>query len=266
MKMLSVPTASAACLLAALLPCLALSQTQRPPATVAEQYLQSAADQERATEGLPPLKRDPALVAAAHDHALKMVANHEISHQFAGEPELATRAGDDGARFSKVSENVAEGPTPMEIQSAWMHSPGHRRNILDRDVDSVGIAVVSSGGQLYAVEDFERTVATLSLTQQESAVAALITPSGVQILPANSQAHADARATCATESGFTPSSAASHKPYFIMRFSAAELNRLPAALQAKLAAGQLHHAAVGACPAPGNGTFTSYNIAVLLYP
>lgn len=262
MKPHSVPAAFAACLLAALLPSLALSQNGIQPATVAEQYLQSAADQERAAEGLPPLKRDPALVAAAHDHALRMVANQAISHQFPGEPELATRAGDTGARFSKISENVAEGPTPIEIQSAWMRSPGHRRNILDRDVDSVGIAVISSHGQLYAVEDFERTVARLSLAQQESAVAALIAPSGVQILPANSQAHADARATCATESGFP----GTRKPYFIMRFSAAELNRLPAALQSKLATGELHHAAVGACPTPGNGTFTSYSIAVLLYP
>lgn len=229
-----------------------------PAASVAEQYLESAADQERAAEGLPPLRRDAALVAAARAHALLMVSNRTISHQFPGEPELAARAGAAGARFSRVTENVAEGPTPMEIESAWMHSPGHRRNLLDRDVDAVGIAVVASGGELYAVEDFERTVARLSLSEQEGQVAALLNPYGVQVLAD----HADARATCATESGYQ----GARRPFFVMRFTAAELNRLPQALESKLAAGQLHHAAVGACPDASEGAFSSYRIAVMLFP
>jgi uncharacterized protein YkwD len=35
-----------------------------------------------------------------------------------------------------------------------MGSANHRANILDRDMDSVGIGVVERGGQVFAVEDF----------------------------------------------------------------------------------------------------------------
>ena len=55
-----------------------------------------------------------------------------------------------------------------------MNSPKHRANLLDPRVDSIGIRVVSRDGQLYAVEDFDRSVVKLSLAQQESAVQELL--------------------------------------------------------------------------------------------
>jgi uncharacterized protein YkwD len=37
-----------------------------------------------------------------------------------------------------------------------MKSPPHRANILDKDMDSIGVGVVERGGQLFAVEDFSQ--------------------------------------------------------------------------------------------------------------
>jgi uncharacterized protein YkwD len=37
-----------------------------------------------------------------------------------------------------------------------MHSSGHRANILDGNMDSVGIAVAERDGEYYAVEDFSK--------------------------------------------------------------------------------------------------------------
>jgi len=37
-----------------------------------------------------------------------------------------------------------------------MHSPPHRANLLDKDMDSVGIGVVERNGELFAVEDFSK--------------------------------------------------------------------------------------------------------------
>jgi uncharacterized protein YkwD len=37
-----------------------------------------------------------------------------------------------------------------------MNSPTHRANILDSDVDTVGIGIVDRRGQLFVVEDFEK--------------------------------------------------------------------------------------------------------------
>ena len=159
-----------------LLPSLRLGYAQRgvPAANVSEEYLKVAADQERAALGLPPLRLDLALSAAAQRHATLMVEHNGISHQFAGEPELVSRASTAGARFSRITENVAQAPSALIVQTAWMHSEGHRHNLLDPQVDSVGISVISRNGQMFAVEDFARTVAPLSIRQQEGTVAAVV--------------------------------------------------------------------------------------------
>jgi hypothetical protein len=51
-----------------------------------------------------------------------------------------------------------------------------------------------------------------------------------------------------------------------MRWQGADLNRLPQALVEKLSSGQIRQAAVGSCPPQvGEGDFTAYRVAVLLY-
>ena len=42
------------------------------------------------------------------------------------------------------------------IAAEFMSSPKHRANILDSDMDSVGIGVVERGGELFVVEDFSK--------------------------------------------------------------------------------------------------------------
>ncbi len=161
--------------------------------TVAEQYLLSAANDERAQRGLQPLHWDRALYDAAGFHAEQMAERESISHQYQGEPELTVRVQAAGARFSVIAENVAEAPTALMIQEAWMNSPKHRENLLDPRVNSIGIRVIGKGDRLYAVEDFDRSVTNLSLAQQEDAVAHLLqSKSSLAILPKNE----DARRTC----------------------------------------------------------------------
>lgn len=124
----------------------------------AEQTLLDSANRERAAQGLPALKWDQALARAAHQHALRMAEQNSLSHQFRGEPDLPARAVRAGAQFSSIAENVAEGPTAADIHAQWMKSSPHRANLLDTDLDSVGIAVAERKGQLFAVEDFSRVV------------------------------------------------------------------------------------------------------------
>jgi len=225
---------------------------------VSEQYLLAAANQDRAAHGLAPVKIDSHLVLAARDHAFAMAAQHNISHQFPGERDLATRAGDAGAHFSLITENVAEASNAAQIHELWMNSAGHRANLLDPKVDVVGIAVVQKDRQLYAVEDFGRTVAQLSLEQQEAEVGGLLNASGMRI----GGSKADARQTCAMSTGYV----GSRQPWFVMRYTASSLDRLPEELNARLTTGKYHEAAVGACVTGKQGPFTSYNIAVMLYP
>ncbi len=143
-----------------LLPRTGLAQRKDPrqKGRTVEQALLDSANHDRAARGLPPLKWDPALARAAHQHALQMAQHISLSHQFPGEPDLPARAAAAGSRFSSIAENVAEGPTAANIHAQWMKSAPHRANLLDTDLDSVGIAVAARNGQLFAVEDFSRAV------------------------------------------------------------------------------------------------------------
>jgi uncharacterized protein YkwD len=229
--------------------------------TVAEQYLLSAANQERESRGLQPLHRNPLLANAAAQHARLMAEHGGISHQFPGEAELTNRGASAGVPFSEISENVAEAPSVVQIHDMWMHSDHHRENLLDPNIDSAGISVVARNGELYAVEDFAKTVRAVNLKEQESAIASLVEQSGRVTLARDSDAVSAARQTCSTSTGF----AGTRKPWFVMRFTSDSLNQIPGELKSKLATGKYHQAAVGAC-ASEQSPFTSYAFAVLLYP
>jgi len=226
--------------------------------SISQQYLLAAANEARASQGLPPVHFDPVLAEAAVAHAREMASHAAISHQFNGEPELAERAANAGVRFSFISENVAEAPTSVVIHDLWMHSPHHRANLLDPKVNSIGIAVVVRNHQLFAVEDFASSVQTLTLNQQERTVAGILARSGLKV----AQTTEDARQTCTMDTGY----AGSRQPWFVMRYTAASLDEIPSQLKTRLNSGKYHQAAVGACSNPHKTPFTSYNIAVLLYP
>jgi len=229
------------------------------PPTLGEQYLFAAANAERAQRGLGALRWDAVLYQAADLHAREMAARASISHQYSGEPELSARARKAGARFSVIAENVAQAPTAVRIHDAWMASEGHRANLLDPRVNAVGIRVLSRGGELYAVEDFARTVESLSLTEQENAVAKLLVDqSQLTLLPTTD----DARRTCTMETGY----AGARKPWFVMRYTTADLSRLPDELRMQLRAGKYHQAQVGACAPLEDTGFSSYRLAVMLFP
>jgi hypothetical protein len=227
--------------------------------SVAEQYLFNALNAERVQRHLKPVRWDAALYRAASLHADAMAAHGTISHQFSGEPELTERGAKAGAHFSVISENVAMAPNAVEIHDLWMKSPHHRDNILDGAVNQVAIRVVRRNGELFAVEDFDHVVANLSLSEQEEQVAILVQSAmPIEMLPWTE----DARRTCSMSNGY----AGKHRPWFVIRFTAGELDRLPDTLVDKLASGRYRQAAVGACPANGRDNFSTYNVAVLLYP
>ena len=69
---------------------------------------------------------------------------------------MAGRATKAGAHYSSLAENVAQGADAAMVQKEWMNSAPHRANILDRDMDSLGVGVAERKGQVFAVEDFSQ--------------------------------------------------------------------------------------------------------------
>jgi uncharacterized protein YkwD len=51
---------------------------------------------------------------------------------------------------------MAVGDNAMKIEEGWMRSIHHRANILDPQMDTIGIAIIESIGNLYVVADFAR--------------------------------------------------------------------------------------------------------------
>ena len=121
-----------------------------------ERELFDSTNRERRQHGLPALKWNDALAVAARKHASVMAHQQSLSHQFSGEPSLPTRVNQAGAHFVWLSENVAQGRNASLIHAQLVKSPKHHANILDTDMNSMGIGIVERNGQLFAVEDFSK--------------------------------------------------------------------------------------------------------------
>jgi len=232
-----------------------------PPAPGQEtglaQTLFESANHERTARGLAPLKWSSTLARAARQHALRMASRNTLSHQLPGEPGMADRASQAGARFSSLAENVAEGPSVEDIHKQWMNSQPHRANLLDAHLDSVGIAVATRDGVLFAVEDFSLAAGKLSDEEQEEIVNAKLRSRGLRLLSHTG----DARRSCVMDNGY----AGSHAPSFVLHYATTDLQTLPDLLKQRIHTGKYHSAVVGACPSDAKIGFSKYRIAVLLY-
>lgn len=226
-------------------------------ASAAERELFDDANRERTARGVAPLRWDSQLAEAARLHALRMAQQNAISHQFPGEPDFSTRLHDAGAHFSSAAENVAEGPTPGMVHDGWMRSPGHRENLLDPEMSSLGVGVVERGGQLFAVQDFDKSLAELSLADQQGEVAAELKKQGLRVQDGAAAAHR----ACASNQ----LDAAGHRAVFVFRYSTEDLGKLPDALERQIRTGRYGEAAVAACPASNDANYSTYDLAVLLY-
>lgn len=233
----------------------ALLMAQAAPSD-AEQSLLRLANQARAEHGLPALRWDAALARAARAHLDRMVGEPELEHQYPGEADLEARAAQAGARFSTVSENLAaRGQSPAALQQKWMSTAVHRANLLNPDLDVVGIAVVEKDGLLCAVEDFGRSVPVQRNEDIEKRVAQELQAHGI----APAESNADARQSCGMAKGAVGS------PKLVVQWDGSDPTALPDALLQQIASGRFRSAGVGVCPGQQGGAFTTYHVAVLLY-
>jgi uncharacterized protein YkwD len=116
--------------------------------------LASALAETRSAAGEPPLTRDARLDAVARAHAQTMATRRDLAHDAGdGDPDERMRAAGLTARAS--GENVAHAASVALAHAALWASPSHRANMLRRDFDRLGVAVVRDGrGEVWAVETF----------------------------------------------------------------------------------------------------------------
>ncbi|MEM8655629.1 MAG: CAP domain-containing protein [Pseudomonadota bacterium] len=108
---------------------------------VADPDTLAAVNAERATQGRAPLVYDTKLEAAARVHAQDMVAAGLFSHTGSDGSDIGLRLERVGYRYCFGAENIAAGQRSLtEVMASWMASRGHRRNILHRRAEAVGVA------------------------------------------------------------------------------------------------------------------------------
>lgn len=97
---------------------------------------------ERARAGLMALAPSPVLDGAAQRHACDNAAHNRMSHTGSDGSQFGERIRRAGYSYRRANENVALGfSDAAAVVSAWMRSPGHRQNVLDRGTQEIGLAV-----------------------------------------------------------------------------------------------------------------------------
>jgi uncharacterized protein YkwD len=120
----------------------------------------------RAAHGVSALRLDARLSRASRRHSRDMAANRYFAHESLNGARFSARIARTGwmngrSRWS-IGENLAWGSgsqaTPRAIVSAWMHSAGHRANILNGGFHVIGIGaarhapVAASSGATYTTD------------------------------------------------------------------------------------------------------------------
>lgn len=100
----------------------------------------------RARAGCRPLRVDARLVRAARLHSRDMARRRYFAHVTPGGTTPWTRIARTGYRAPALAENIAAGQaTASAVVSAWLRSPGHRRNLLDCRMRAVGVGLAVGG-------------------------------------------------------------------------------------------------------------------------
>jgi uncharacterized protein YkwD len=104
-------------------------------------------NERRAKAGLGPLRAEARLELAAQRYATAMVERKFFDHVEPGglDPQDRILMAGYPSNNAWTGENLAWGngseSAPAEIVDTWMHSPGHRRNILRAEFVEIGIGV-----------------------------------------------------------------------------------------------------------------------------
>lgn len=113
-------------------------------------------NRERTKRGLRSLKANAELLASSQFQAQDMLDNEYFDHSRPGGPEFVERITRFGyakdANGYALGENIAwasdDIATPRKMVSAWMHSPGHRKNILTKGYRDQAVAALWSDGNV----------------------------------------------------------------------------------------------------------------------
>jgi uncharacterized protein YkwD len=127
-----------------------------------------AINSSRHAAGLSALRWDTQLQTSAQRHNQAMANANTLSHQTSGEADLGQRESNAGVSWWWAGENIGMSSeltqqAALGLESAMVNeqppNDGHRQNILSRNAQAVGIAVMldTAHHRLWLTEDFDQT-------------------------------------------------------------------------------------------------------------
>lgn len=135
-----------------------------------EQLVFQLVNRERARAGCTEVRYDDRLAEMARLHSANMKQFSFFAHvDLDGLDPMGRKVRHYPELFAeRVAENIAtafgssEAVIASSLMTNWMHSPGHRRNILDPAFTHIGVGIVAGVGEkLYATQDFARELIRL---------------------------------------------------------------------------------------------------------
>ena len=240
--------------------------------TQMEQQILDWTNEDRAKVNAPPLKWNNRLALAARLHSDEMANHKELTHQLKGEPPFTQRLSERGAKFSGAAENVGYADSAEELQGGWMHSPGHRANLLNPVYTEMGVGIVRAGNRLWATVDFATSLQDLSSEDFERAIDQQIASRrSNRRMAALKATHSSQLRHVACSGDSSASAAFVALPHpgaqaSAFNFTTPNATDIPSNLMKKLLELPTGNYSLGACATKaGNDGMSTYRVVVVLY-
>ena len=120
---------------------LGLSVTEDADPVFSIENIIDATNAQRIQAGLPPLKTNTMLNASAKIKSDDMLAQQYFEHVSPTGKNVANLGRAAGYQYIVLGENLALGnfTDANDLLTAWMNSPGHRANILNKNYQDIGV-------------------------------------------------------------------------------------------------------------------------------
>lgn len=127
----------------------------KPKTTISTQIQPSSSDaitssliisdtnNDRTQNGFAPLSQNNTLTSVAKARLENMINNNYFAHVSPSGEDVVTESASNEYNYLYLGENLASGDFSgaNDVVNAWMNSPGHRANILNKNYTEIGVAV-----------------------------------------------------------------------------------------------------------------------------
>jgi len=119
----------------------------------------------RTSKKLSKLKYSEILSKISYNHSFDMYDLNYFSHISPNKKTPYKRFKENNINFRKILENISKAETLCEAYNEIIDSPGHLNNILDKDIDEMGIGVYFKDDIYYLTQNFIQANTSINIDE-----------------------------------------------------------------------------------------------------